>query len=648
MRPELRRLFGAGALALAAGAAVAAEPVPLKDLVRNAEFVSAKISPTGEYLAVAMPVRGQTSVGILNLKTRQVTGSLRWQRGEHVHDYGWVGPDRVVASLARSAGPLDTPAATGELYAINADNSRYVALHEPQRSFFMIDALLNDPGSALVYIVPWLQGKYEPPTILAERVNTRDGKRQRVAVIPGEPPLDVAIDRQGRIRFVFSRGTYSDKYNLHAKTDSGWKEVRHPGGAASLIQLHGTTADGSSVFLTSASEGGPDCLREYRFADGTLTDRLCREAGAVGEPVFSFDADTLIGLVHEAGVPELQLLQPDHPDARLRALLGRTFKGQRVTVTSGTQDGKKLVLLVDSDRNPGDFYLFDRDTKKAEYLMSRRSWIDPERMTPVSAITYKARGGATIHGYLTAARGTESRKLPLVLMPHGGPHGIRDSWVWDPLPQALASRGYAVLQVNFRGSGGYGYAHESAGYRKWGTLMQDDLTDAVRWAIDAGIADPKRICIFGGSYGGYAALMSSVREPDLYRCAIGFAGPYDLVEQVDDSDTGESRFGRRYMQRVLGDDETMRAQSPLTYIGQLKAPVLIAHGTEDKRVPFSQAKLLRKALDKHQKPYEWLEFKGEGHGLYDEANREAFLTRLLEFLDRHIGAGAAAAGAQTQ
>jgi dipeptidyl aminopeptidase/acylaminoacyl peptidase len=318
-------------------------------------------------------------------------------------------------------------------------------------------------------------------------------------------------------------------------------------------------------------------------------------------------------------------------------------------VTSRTLDGRKIVVLVDSDRNPGDFYLIDRESRKAEYLLSRRSWIDPAAMAPVEAITYRTRDGATIHAYLTAAAGASASKAPLVVVPHGGPHGPRDFWAWDPWAQALASRGYAVLQPNFRGSGGYGYAHQSAGYRKWGTLMQDDLTDAVKWAVGQGIADPARVCIMGGSYGGYAALMSPTREPDLYRCAIGFAGVYDLISQSEDSDIPDSLMGRNYLEEVLGDAATMREQSPVTHIEKLRVPVLIAHGTADKRVPFSQAKVLRKALKKHDKAFEWAEYEDEEHGFWIEKNHEDFLTRALTFLDRHIGAAApAAASAQTQ
>ena len=662
-------------LGMGPSAAVAAPLVAIKDFARKAEFESAKISPDGDYLAVSMPLEGQTVLGILDLKNRKVSGTLRFGRGEHVSDYWWVGPRRVVTSIATRGGQLDQPRLTGELYAMNADGTQkkylfgyragdqtgtHLATVTRERAWaFMIDPLRHEPEWAMIQITPWDGGMCRGETCdaaelaefaapLLERVNVFTGQRQRVAVMPGFGPSDVAADRSGRVRFAYSADR-SGALHLYTKIDatadapSGWKELKLPNGAPESLSLHRVTGDGSSVFLTSSEKGGRACLREFRFDTATFNERACKDSGDVGWPIFGFDDDAPIGMRRERGMPEAEFFDLKHPDVRLLRSLEKSFPGQRIVVTSRTLDGMRLVVRVSSDRNPGDYYLVDRQTKKVDYLISARSWIDPSAMAPSTPISYQTRDGTTVDGYLTARGGLETRKAPLVVMPHGGPHGVRDYWEWDPDAQALASRNYAVLQVNFRGSGGYGDAYEAAGYRKWGTLMQDDLTDAVRWAIDKGIADPARICIMGYSYGGYAALMSAVREPDLYRCAISFAGIYDLEFQASDSAASESRLGRAALVRYLGDAGLMRAQSPITQINRLKAPVLIAHGTADEVVPFGQAKLLRKALEEHGKPYVWMEFSGEEHGFHDDAHREAFLSGALEFLDKHIGAAPAAA-----
>lgn len=642
---------------LGSGGATAAPQVVLKDFARHAEFLDAKISPKGDYLAVTMLVEGQTALGILDLKTRKVSGQLRFPKGNEVAEFSWVNPKRVVASVAKSFGPLDQPEPTGELYGIDADGSHRTYLfgyrgadhsgsgvqgvRSESGAAVLFNPLVDDPQGALVTVYMATDDARGTRDPAIERLDVYSGKRQRVAIVPGYPPLQAAADRSGRVRFAVSTDADGNT-QLYAKTDTGWKAIRHPGKAPEAVELHRASADGSSVFLTSDEGGGRECLREYLVDSGVLKDRVCNETGAVGRPVFSLDNETLIGVIHEEGKPEFEALDAKHSDTVLLQSLRKAFGGQRIVITSRTVNGQTLVVHVSSDRTPGDFYLMDRQTLKATYLLSQRSWIDPKAMVSSEAISYKTRDGATIHGYLTAKAGLATRKSALVIMPHGGPHGPRDYWGWYPDAQAFASRDYAVLQVNFRGSGGYGPAFERVGYRKWGTLMQDDLTDAVRWAIAQGIADPGRVCIMGGSYGGYAALMSPVREPDLYRCAIGVAGVYDLVSMSEDTDVAESRFGRMFLQRILGDEAQMRENSPVTYIERLKVPVLIAHGTEDRRAPFSQARILRKAMEAHGKPYEWVEYKGEAHGFYKEANAEDFLEKCIAFLDKHIGPGVAA------
>ena len=224
---------------------------------------------------------------------------------------------------------------------------------------------------------------------------------------------------------------------------------------------------------------------------------------------------------------------------KVRASLMRAFPGSNVRITSTTADGSLAIVFVDSDVNPGDYYLFDTKTMRAEFLRATRTWIDPRQMRPRKPIEVTARDGVKLHGYLTQPAGTGPQ--PLVVLPHGGPHGIRDTWEFDWEAQLLASRGYAVLQINFRGSAGYGMDFETAGYRQWGAGMQDDVTDATRWAIEQKVTEPNRICIFGGSYGAFAALMGAAREPDLYRCAVGYAGIYDLELMLSSADIPESR-----------------------------------------------------------------------------------------------------------
>jgi len=332
-------------------------------------------------------------------------------------------------------------------------------------------------------------------------------------------------------------------------------------------------------------------------------------------------------------------LLPDHPATKLRQALQKAFEGNEVRFISRSADGSRAIIFVSSDVAPGEFLLFDTQTKKADMLRAARKWVDLNKMRPKESIELKARDGLTLHGYLTRPAGPGPH--PLIVLPHGGPHGIRDTWHFDDEVQLFANRGYAVLQVNYRGSGGYGMDFEAAGYRQWGASMQDDLTDATRWAIDQKVTTVDRICIYGASYGGYAALMGAAREPKLYRCAIGYAGVYDLQLMYESGDVPNSKSGLGYLNMVLGDNPAdLRARSPVARVQEIEAPVLLIHGKEDWRADYKQATRMRTALEKAGKRVEWMSLRGEGHGAYDDDTRLEVYQRMLAFLDKHMGAAA--------
>ena len=249
----------------------------------------------------------------------------------------------------------------------------------------------------------------------------------------------------------------------------------------------------------------------------------------------------------------------------------------------------------------------------------------------------EARDGTSLHGFVTLPRGADAGSLPMVVMPHGGPFGVFDAWGFDPEVQLLAASGYAVLQVNFRGSGNYGRAFRQAGATQWGRAMQDDVTDATRWAIEQGIADAGRICIYGASYGAYAALMGVVREPGLYRCAIGYVGVYDLPlmkREAEESGRSSATWSREW----IGEDMALlQRHSPNRRADEISVPVLLAAGGEDFIAPVEHTRRMEAALKKAGVPVEALYYPREGHGFYETAHRREFYTRVLRFLGTHIG-----------
>ena len=321
--------------------------------------------------------------------------------------------------------------------------------------------------------------------------------------------------------------------------------------------------------------------------------------------------------------------------ARIRASLEKSFPGQTVQIITSSKDGSLAVVFVNSDVNPGDYYLFDTKAMKASYLQPAKEWLNPKLMRPKKPFSFKARDGLVLHGYITTPAG--SGPYPMVVMPHGGPHGVRDTWEFDSEVQLFANRGYAVLQVNYRGSAIIGDEFQRRGYKEWGGKIQDDITDATLWAIDQKFADPERICIYGASFGAYSALEGVIREPTLYRCAVGYAGVYDLELMRETSDLSYFKKTRSYLELVHGTDKnTLQAWSPVYNADRIQAPVLLIHGKEDWRADFEQATKMKKALKKNNKEFEWMAIRGEGHGVHDEKTRKEVYERIIEFIDKHM------------
>jgi dipeptidyl aminopeptidase/acylaminoacyl peptidase len=322
--------------------------------------------------------------------------------------------------------------------------------------------------------------------------------------------------------------------------------------------------------------------------------------------------------------------------SQLHKQLRQSFGGNEAIIVSSSTDMSKVIVFSYSDKDPGSYYLFDQQKGQLSFIASQRSWINPAEMSAMEPIRIRSSDQTILNGYLTIPKGTNGKDLPMVVMPHGGPH-LRDYWGYDSEAQMLAAQGYAVLQVNFRGSSGYGDQFLTSGYATWGSKIQQDIIDFTRWAIKDGVANKDKVCIFGGSFGAFSALQSATLAPDLFQCSIGYAGVYDLPLLKSDSDIKALLFGRAYLDKTLGtDDMRIREQSPVTNVHKLKAAVLIIHGEEDERTPINQAESLMTAMDKAGKPYEKLIVEREGHGFYEVKNRLKANQKIVSFLKEHI------------
>jgi dipeptidyl aminopeptidase/acylaminoacyl peptidase len=341
-------------------------------------------------------------------------------------------------------------------------------------------------------------------------------------------------------------------------------------------------------------------------------------------------------VVHEDVVVRTHWIDPQW--AGIMAAVQSQFPEHALLLTSISDDEKRFVVRTFSDRDPGQYLLGEMGPRGLGLrpITAVRPAIKPEEMARMMPIRYAARDGLEIHGYLTKPVGAGNRPSPLLVMPHGGPFGPRDSWNFNPEVQFLANRGYAVLQPNFRGSGGYGRSFERAGYREWGGKMQDDLTDAVQWAIREGHADPERVGIIGASYGGYAALAGVAFTPELYRVGINYVGVSDL-RLITRFDLRTDAASTAWFERAVGrDPQLLAARSPVEHVSRIRVPTLHAYGRNDPRVRFEHWEALERELKRHGKVYESLIEDREGHGFEKEETATGFYGAVERFLARHL------------
>ncbi|MGA9422616.1 MAG: S9 family peptidase [Rhodanobacteraceae bacterium] len=644
---------------------VFAAAVPLADFARHQQFREMKISPEGDYLAASAVVDGKSVLSLIHLADMKGV-NIRPRDQQELADFWWAAPHRVVYSIGEKTGGLDAPQPTGELFAVDADggsdgeifgyrmsNALTTASHIARGSSTvafgsLIDPLLGDPDHALIASYPVnganLGNRRTQSSIGvfpdALRIDLASGKTHRLATSPLRN-AQFLTDNGGGVRFAYGEDQ-NQSMQVWYRTGDGkdWEKVFDEARDHQRVTPMAFDRKGDAVYFScgGAHDVGGVCL--WNVATRELKPVWSGTEVGVDRLLPRFDDRGAFALRSLPGRSAVTLLDQDAPEARLLVALMRQFPGEDVEFTSHSRDGGKVVVVVESGSDPGRFYLYDAARHKLRFLVARAPWIRPGQMAPVQPIRLKARDGLALHGYLTRPPGmSDTKNLPLVVFVHGGPYFVRDRWRFDPYVQMLASRGYAVLQVNYRGSGGYGYSFVHAGFRQWGGKMQDDVTDATHWAIAQGIADPKRICIFGGSYGGYAALEGAVKEPDLYQCAIGYVGVYDLRLMHTRGDVPQFVFGQNYLRMVLGTDEAdLWARSPIARLDRLKARVMLIVGGQDKRVPPVQGEHLHEALQKLHVKHEWLYRRGEAHGYYDADHLADLFEKVIAFLDRNIAA----------
>jgi dienelactone hydrolase len=646
---------GTGAVAqggnTSTSAGTASGPPPLAAFFGPPSLSGSALSPDGK--AVAMRVAGRSEgehavLVVLDLQTMQPTVVASF-KDAGVRHFAWVNEKRLVLDAESDhSGP--------GLFAVDRDGTNFRQLVETRYAGARVGSALasqelpgntrllrvvGTPGSDEVYVIrPEEMSAEKIDYFKLQRLNTRSGRA--VEVDTPVNAFDWTFDVQGRLCLVTTvRGA---RLAVHLAPPSGsaegWKVVAEFARfAPEAIQPRHVDAEGR--IYVEAVHADKAALFTLDPATGKLSkEPVLASQGFDLHPQFLTDGTRLLGWRYTVDAEVTQWLDPKLET--LQAAIDGVLKATVNRLHLPSQGDSPWVLVeAYSDRQPKMGLVYHRETKRFTRLGNERPSIEPRTMGSSDFVRIRSRDGLEIPAYLTLPAGKDKTKLPLVVLVHGGPWVRGASWRWQPEVQFLASRGYAVLQPEFRGSTGFGQRHFRAGFKQWGRAMQDDLADAARWAIAQGVADPQRIAIAGASYGGYATLMGLVRDPDLFRCGVSWVAVTDpmLLYSVTWSDT--TRDAKRHaLPELLGDPvadaQMLREASALTQAHRIRQPLLLAYGERDERVPIVHGQRLRDALRAHNRDLEWVVYDKEGHGWWYPATRLDFWGRVERFLGRHL------------
>jgi len=600
------------------------DPILLR-LTAPAQFTALHLSPDGKQIAAIGYSGKYTGLFLIDTTTLATRLLVTPER-----DFGRLREPWRVAWIANDLLAVDFT--TGGARALDLDGNVISGLGQRY-----IGRLPNVPDTVLAYDDRY-RGKID-------KVDARSGNKQRYEFPPGGETTRWLWDEAGVLRFVVTQDTafWTDDtkvtYWYRSNQTSDWQKLD----VFPITEDHWVPIsvgnDPDSLIVYSRHERDTWALFHY---DTRTRRHLDLMAGAETQDIaasFETNTEELLS-VTTSGLKPTRIWF----SARWAALQKAVDQAlpDHINVLSGNPQGKVLVFSY-ADVDPGRWHVLDTREMMLREVVSSRKDIAPGEMLPMKVLRYPAADGFSIPAYFTQPSSRDSASLPpLVVLIHGGPT-VRDDWGWDEEVQALATHGYAVFQPQFRGSSGFGKKFQESGYGQWGLAMQDDITAGVEYLIAQKLVDPARICIYGASYGGYAALWGLAKTPDLYKCGVSLAGVSDIEHMLtDQSDRNYDKEARQFQLSRIGDLATNKQKfdsvSPLKSAARIKAPVLLAHGEFDTRVPISHGQKMRDALRANGKSVEWLTFANGGHGL-GKPDRQRFYDALLAFLGKHIGAG---------
>ena len=625
---------------------LSSKTIPIEDFFKDSEFTSVKISPAGDYFAAYLEDEKTSRVVVIERSSNKVIYAHSFGDDMFIGRYEWLNDNRIGVAAAKRFGAFASPREIGQFLAFDADGSNKemiignsnkkrttkVTRSSVGRSYFTLESMLDDDKENI--LVNFYEKSY--PTLF--EVNIYTGKKNKVSTSPAQRG-GILLDKDNIARAAWGENTSNQNvFYYRSSKNSDWEQHGLYNYGEGTIRPISFSEDESSLIVECSINNPVNGLCSYDPSTRSLEEIYRHPKVETMGLIYQHDLNQPLALTVVDGKPERIWLNKKAKLSKKLRGIEKAFPGYYVSIQSVSRNDKEMVLFVRSDTDPGGFYIFNTETNELKDLgMSTRSWINSAEMAAMEPISFKARDGLEINGYLTRPR-DQKENLPMVMFVHGGPHGVRDYWRYNRQVQFLANRGYAVMQLNYRGSGGYGMDFLEAGFLKWGSEMQDDLTDGAEWAIKKGIANRDRLCIYGASYGGYAALMSAAREPDLYKCAIGYVGVYDVESFLSVGNVPGYRAGAAYLKKVIPEDaETRKAFSPSKQVSKIKADLFLVHGKMDRQAHFKNYEILTKALNSIGKEYKSMVKDREEHGFVIEENVIELQYELIEFLDKNIG-----------
>lgn len=598
--------------------------IPMEDFFKNPQQAYFQISPDGKYVSFTKPFERRMNIFVQAIGSDEVT-QVTSVTDRDIWSYWWKGDNRILYSQDFGGDE------NFHIFGVDPDGGNLTDLTPFEKvKANIVDDMPDHDTDILISM-----NKTNPEVFDVYRLNTVTSELTLVAENPGNISRWIT-DHDYNIRIAIRTDGINYTILYRDGNEGEFKEVMTIG-FKDTFQPILFTFDNKYVYAISNLERDRDVIVKYDLVNNVELELLYEHPEVdVSGLSYSRKRKVLTEISYVDWKSQRKVLDPEM--GKYYKILEKRFPGYETYLTSNNRDEDIFIARTMSDRTTGAYYLFDTRTSEITKLADRNPWLPEDQMAEMKPISYKSRDGLTIHGYLTVPKGVEAKNLPIVVNPHGGPW-FRDSWGFRGEVQFLANRGFAVFQMNFRGSTGYGKTFWQASFKEWGKKMQDDITDGVKWLIDEGIADPDRIAIYGGSYGGYATLAGLAFTPDLYACGVDYVGVSNLFTFMNTIPP----YWKLYLQmmyEMVGDpvkDSVMLAEtSPVFHVDNIKVPVLVAQGANDPRVNIDESNQIVEALKGRGIEVVYMVKDNEGHGFLNEENTFDFYRAMEEFLTKQL------------